>query len=275
MSGILKSAGPQGDATIYVSTRDVDRDGDVVMPSGWDVKMYQENPVGLWSHRNDMPAIFKALETKADSYGLMQVIEFADTEHAQEIKKLFVGGFLKTFSAGFRGVKSLWRNNPGQAKEFADTMLDCEQDWPEFKPNRDKVQRVIQEQVLFESSLCNIPANPFAMVQAIHKKTLAVSEWMHKELKVEEYIKKAMDAGVIEPKTIVTKPPEAPQKPAGDLKTAAPSPAIPPAPAAPVTAHPVTEIKEFCRITEHTSDPFPAMVQAALKKSLAKIRGAI
>lgn len=258
---LQKSAGPQGDATIYVSTRNLDRDGDVVLPSGWEVKMYSENPVGLWSHRNDMPPIFKALETKADGYGLRQIIQFADTEAAQDAKRLFMGGFLKTFSAGFRALESLYRRDQEDEEEFNSMMQDCSENWPEFKETAGKVERFITKQVLFESSLCNIPANPFAMVQQIHGKKLEISEWMRKELKVEEYIKKAMDEGKLEPKAVIVKPEAKPE--------------TPPAPPAEIKAVTVCEIKEYKRIVEYKPDPIPGLIQEALKKSIAKIRGAV
>ena len=290
----------EGDATIYLSTRNLDLDGDVTPPTGWDLDIYRGQ--GLWSHRNDLPPVYKALSTETDTYGLKQVIKFADTEAAQDAKRLLKGGFLKTFSAGFKATRSLWRNDNADADEFDKCMADFEKNWDEFRGNSEKVNRVILEKILFESSICNIPANPFALVQSIHKKELVISEWMRKELKVEEYIKKAMDTGNLDRKVSLTAPAvppsdgsgKAPEAPPAATKQAAPAPEAPETPAPPADLkhpdlkHPdkpadsgirsyraVPEIREFKAVREYRVDPIPELVAEAVKKTLAKIRGAV
>lgn len=84
-----------------VSTKDRDRDGEIVEPKGIDVKAYQRNPVLLWSHRYADPPIGKALWTKADDDGMIAKFQFANTQFAEEIYQLYKGGYLNAFSIGF------------------------------------------------------------------------------------------------------------------------------------------------------------------------------
>ena len=191
-----------GTALIYLSTRDLDHDGDIVTPGGWDLDIYKMNPKGLWSHDAKGDAIFTALETYEDDYGLMQRIQFAPTEKAQELWMLVQKGFLRTFSAGFQTLDRVWRDD----EEFTAMLDQYEMQWPEFTHEmRKDVWRIVTEKRLFESSLCNIPCNPFALVQEIEEGNIKISDNMRKELKVEEYIKKGIDSGKLDKKYAGTK----------------------------------------------------------------------
>ena len=52
--GADKAAGP---VTFVLSTDEVDRHGDVVSADGWRLEAYRENPVLLWAHDYQHPAI--------------------------------------------------------------------------------------------------------------------------------------------------------------------------------------------------------------------------
>ena len=92
-----------GEYRIVATTRDIDRDGEVVEPSGvrnFDAYL-SRNPVILWAHDYGQPPVGKATggELKEDSIEL--TIEWADTEFGREIKYLYDNGFMSSFSIGF------------------------------------------------------------------------------------------------------------------------------------------------------------------------------
>lgn len=190
-------------ATIYLSTRNLDSDMDIVMPTGWDKSMYRGQ--GLWAHQHSSDPIYKALDTQSDDYGLWQVIQFAETERGENYWSMVKGGFLQTFSAGM-WVKPEGSVMKGEAR--FKSIMDLCKDWPEFtKAQQDQVARFIVNKYLIESTLCNVPANPFAMVMAVNKGELSLSDGVKKELNFEGLVKKCQDSGQLESKTIDTPAP--------------------------------------------------------------------
>lgn len=180
---------------IYLSTRHVDTAGDIVMPNGWDLSYYEKTGAkGLWSHNPNMLPIYTANWTKPDEIGLKQEIKFADHQMAEDCWQLFKGGFLQTFSAGFHATQGMMQGEKG----FTEKLQMMAAEWPELKNVLDKVQRVIQKQVLFESSLCNLPCNPYCMAQEVSKGAVTISDTMKQAIHLEDIIKKGVDDGLLE-----------------------------------------------------------------------------
>jgi len=104
---IIAKASKDGDAFIAVaSTESIDRHGEAVEASGWDLGNFKANPVILWQHNHDEPAIGKAehvwVEKAADKSKLMIKLKFHEiTERARAVKELFEQGILNSFSVGF------------------------------------------------------------------------------------------------------------------------------------------------------------------------------
>lgn len=201
---IEKGKGAEAEYTIYLSTRDLDSDNDVVTPTDWDLSYYTPRPRGLWSHKHGDDPIYKAVWTKADDYGLKQGIVFAPTERGQNYRMLVEGGYLNTFSAGFRIHEG---GTVMRGEQDFQKMVDAfRRNWPEFSDKHAKdIQRVILQKLLIESSLVNLPSNPFAMVQAVEEGKLSLCEQVRKELHVEAYIQKAAK-GELKDGPPVTKP---------------------------------------------------------------------
>jgi len=86
------------------STETLDRDGEVIKVSGWDLDNYKKNPVFMWAHDYSQPPIGKAVNVHKRQGNLIFDIEFADKdtyEFADTIYKLYQGGFLRATSVGF------------------------------------------------------------------------------------------------------------------------------------------------------------------------------
>lgn len=89
--------------TIHATTNDIDRDGDIVVPSGvQNLDAYlSNNPVILFAHDYRLPAVGKAVAGRVTDQALDLDIEFADTEMGRELKYLYDNGFMSSFSIGF------------------------------------------------------------------------------------------------------------------------------------------------------------------------------
>ena len=127
------------------SDETVDRYGDIVRVSGWDLKNYRRNPIVLFGHQHSNP-VGKAVKTWIEDKALKVRIKLADegtSPFIDTLRKLVDQDIVRAVSVGFR---------------------------PTSKPNylRDEENDRITGlefvgQELLENSLVTVPANPMAL----------------------------------------------------------------------------------------------------------------
>lgn len=129
-----------GSFIAIASTNSVDRHGEVVDNNGWDLKAFKKNPVILWGHDHNEPAIGVSKKTWVEGTGkkaklMIQPLLHDVTEKAKAVKALVDMGIIKTLSVGFKPLES--------------------PDGITFTKNE-----------LLEVSMVNVPANADAMAMA-------------------------------------------------------------------------------------------------------------
>ncbi|MFP3041608.1 HK97 family phage prohead protease [Treponema primitia] len=127
------------------STFDLDRYDERVDPAGWDFKRYLQNPVIEWAHRYDIPAIGRADGLHADDTGLHGSIIFNNKDYdpfGWSIGERVKAGVIRAGSVGFR-------------------VLEIE--LPDKQAAEDGTTLIFRKQELLEFSICNVPANPYAL----------------------------------------------------------------------------------------------------------------
>jgi HK97 family phage prohead protease len=132
-----------------LSTFDLDRFGERIDPAGWDYKRYKDNPVVEWAHRYDIPAIGKIEGLTADDSGLHGLVIFNDKDYdpfGWAIGQRVKAGVIQAGSVGFRVI---------------------EIELPSKEDSKDGTTLIFRKQELLEFSICNVPANPFALAKAI------------------------------------------------------------------------------------------------------------
>jgi HK97 family phage prohead protease len=132
-----------------LSTFDLDRFGERIDPAGWDYKRYMDNPVIEWAHRYDIPAIGKADSLYADEKGLHGVVIFNGKDYdpfGWAIGQRVKAGIIRAGSVGFR-------------------ILEIE--LPDKETAKDGTTLIFRKQELLEFSICNVPANPFALTKSM------------------------------------------------------------------------------------------------------------
>jgi len=87
--------------TFTISTPSVDREGDIMDPTGCNASDYLKNPVVLWAHDYTSLPVgrTKTLTIRPDA--IVSDVEFAPTAFAQQVKSLIDGGYIKGASIGF------------------------------------------------------------------------------------------------------------------------------------------------------------------------------
>jgi HK97 family phage prohead protease len=135
-----------------LSTFDLDRFGERIDPTGWDYKRYRDNPVVEWAHRYDIPAIGKIEGLTADDNGLHGMVIFNGKDYdpfGWAIGERVKAGVIRAGSVGFRILKI---------------------EIPSQEEGKDGTSLIFRKQELLEFSICNVPANPFALSKSIDRK---------------------------------------------------------------------------------------------------------
>jgi HK97 family phage prohead protease len=158
----VKQVGDPADRVLEFigSTAAVDRYGDIIEVSGWQLANYKKNPVFLFGHNYSMPPIGKAVKVEKGPDALTFQIKFATAEEyafADTIYRLYLGGFLKATSVGFQDIV----REPILAE-------------PDGQGYAQQTGWRYKKQELYELSAVTVPANPEALIMAV--KGGAISE---------------------------------------------------------------------------------------------------
>ncbi|MCR4940771.1 MAG: HK97 family phage prohead protease [Treponemataceae bacterium] len=129
------------------SSYDVDRCLERVDPEGWELENYRSNPVVLWAHDAAIPAIGYAVDVDKgkDLSGRVVFNEKEFDQFGWSIGQRVKFGSIRSGSVGFL-VKEV---------EFVD-----HREKPE-----EKADLIFRRQELLEFSICNVPANPLALMK--------------------------------------------------------------------------------------------------------------
>jgi phage head maturation protease len=133
-----------------ISTDDVDRAGDVIVPAGLrNVAEYLRNPVVLWAHQRTLPPIGTCVALEVQPNRVVAETRFArGVGFAEELFKLYEQGVLRGWSIGFVPLRAV--------------RLPA----PEGSGRRGLR---VEEWDLLEYSAVPVPENPGALTLAIQK----------------------------------------------------------------------------------------------------------
>ncbi len=128
------------------STSDIDRDGEVIEVTGWDLKNFKKNPIILYAHNYSSLPIGKATKVGVRDGKLINTVEFPPPgtyEFADIVERLVDTGYLNTESVGF--VPKEWSDGDGTKEP----------------------RRTYTKQELLEISIVPVPSNPNALRNAV------------------------------------------------------------------------------------------------------------
>jgi len=152
-------SGGENVRTFVISTSEVDRDGDILEPSGVQIENYMKNPQVLWAHDYRSHPIGRATRLQVAKSVIESDVEFAPTAFAQETKMLLDLGFLPASSVGFLPME--WKiRDPNQS--FSTTQDDIDAG----VTRRIKKGYHFTKWELLEWSIVPVPANPGALIVA-------------------------------------------------------------------------------------------------------------
>lgn len=156
------------------STDDEDRHGEIVNQDSWILNDYLKNPVVLFAHDHQQPAIGKVLTLGFNEDGNLEgAIQFAAKEYefANTIFKLYKGGYMRAFSVGFQN------------------------EVVEYDEEENKV--TLKKNHLFEISTVNVPANALALAKSKGIDTEALEKHIGEIVEKEGRVLSAKNKAVI------------------------------------------------------------------------------
>lgn len=134
----------------YITTKAVDRDGEIVDPDGAVLDDYRKHPVVLFGHDYKQLPIGKNIWIKQDKKGLVAKTKYANHDEAQKVYQYRKDGFPLAQSIGFVPI------------EFDEFPADVQK-------KNGGVKRHYKKWALLEYSDVPIPSNPEALQVAISK----------------------------------------------------------------------------------------------------------
>ncbi len=143
-----------------ISTISIDRDGEVLLPSGIDTREFKKNPVVLFSHDSRTIPVGTATKIEKSHDAIRARMTFAErpASHPEGVEwlpdtllSLFQQKVLRAFSVGFIPI---------------DMRMADDKDKERFG---EKVEAVITKWKLLEFSIVAVPANQDALVEAVSK----------------------------------------------------------------------------------------------------------
>jgi HK97 family phage prohead protease len=178
----------------YVSTANLDRDGEILLPNGADLKRYRKNPVVLFGHDYHNLPIGKDLWIKVDEKGVIAKTQYAKTAFADEVYELVKDGMLRTSSVGFIPTKAIgnpngasWWYDKGDPEEWEKVMQQVIGKWGIKEKEARAATAVIQKWELLEHSDVPVPSNPNA-----------VNIMVGKGFKFSDKLREGIEAAIVE-----------------------------------------------------------------------------
>ena len=212
----------------YITTPDLDRDSEILLPDGAVLDDFRDSPSVLFAHDYHALPIGKDLWLKVTKRGILAKTKYATHQMAEDVYQCVKGGFLNTSSVGFIPVDSVSMDGFGDADPdaFLEERLRLERDYDVPMEATERCRRIYRKWILLEHSDVPVPSNPRALNIAVKSGALKIES---KELLA------AAEAGAeekidIDPATLSVEltPVPMPEPPAEPVIEPMPDPALKP-----------------------------------------------
>ncbi len=161
-------------AVHWASTKDVDSVGDIMVPSGGDLSIFEKTGSVFIDHGSfwEGYSVEKVIGSKMwiknkDNQGILAKTRFAKTQLGEDAHQLVFDGHVKGWSIGFIGIKA---SRPGD-KDFSEAVDAAKIGGVKARTPKwmDGAEQIFTEWKLLEYSLVAIPANSEALTLAVAK----------------------------------------------------------------------------------------------------------
>jgi len=157
---------------IIVSTRQLDRDQEIVMPRGLDLGEWKKTGVIIPGHDYSQMPIGKAVWVGVNDYGVKMHIEAAPTAEGEKL--LALAKFMPLTASIGMGPGEYLRAGTPEYDKATSKML---KEWTEFTVKTlAELRGIISKATLWEVSIVSVPANSNAVQTALAKAAISDDE---------------------------------------------------------------------------------------------------
>jgi len=168
-------------AVQYVSTHHIDRDNEVVVPSGIALNEFRLAPQVLVNHDYSELPIGSDDWIKPDEVGLLAKTRYSTIQRADDVFTLKQEGHLRTSSIGF--VPLAW-TMPGR-NDWDKTLSQITSKWSDLAKGAANITRIITRSLLLEHSEVSVPANIHALTLAVAKGAVKLTDEMKQTIGID------------------------------------------------------------------------------------------
>ena len=167
----------------YVTTPHLDRDSEILIPTGAMLDDFRQSPSVLYAHDYKGLPVGKDLWIKPTAKGILAKTQYAKHQFAEDVYQCVRGKFLNSNSVGFIPVESV---KPDDKKAFAELQETLEKDFEIPKKESGKAKNIYTKWIMLEHSDVPVASNAQSLNLAVSKGDLPIqSERLRKDLEIE------------------------------------------------------------------------------------------
>jgi hypothetical protein len=149
-----------------ITTPNLDRDNEILVPHGAMLEDFEKSPSVLWVHDYKSLPIGKDVEISIRKEGILAKTVYANHAFAEDVFQAVKGGFLNGTSVGFIPVEQV-SSEDGRAFRYWQEKL--EKDYAVPREESGKAKNIYTKWILLEHSDVPVPANAQALNLAVAK----------------------------------------------------------------------------------------------------------
>lgn len=138
-----------------ISTPHLDRDGEILIPSGAMLDDFRKNPVVLYAHDYSGLPVGKDIWIKPTNKGILVKTIYASHQFADDVYGCVKGGFLNTSSAGFIPIEVIAKGEKG----FDAWQTILEKEYGIAREESGQAKRIYTKWAMLEHSDVPVPSN--------------------------------------------------------------------------------------------------------------------
>jgi hypothetical protein len=170
-------------AVRLITTPRLDRDNEILIPSGAILEDFQDNPVSLYAHDYTGLPIGSDRWIKKVKEGLLAKTFYARHQFADDVYNCVKDKHLRASSVGFIPLESATPEDREKFEQLQELLL---KDYAVSKDESGKAKNIYSSWILLEHSDVPVPSNQYALNLAVGKNLLKIqSKRLIKDLEIE------------------------------------------------------------------------------------------
>ena len=154
-----------------ITTPRLDRDSDILLPSGAMLDDFRAAPTCLFAHNYQSLPVAKDIWLKVTNKGILAKSQYASHAFAEDVYQCIKGGFLTSNSVGFIPAEIIPQDKKDEFAKYQDIL---EKDYGVDKEESSRARQIISKWILLEHSDVPVASNASSLNLSISKGVLPI-----------------------------------------------------------------------------------------------------